>query len=106
MKIHYEKHPVSRERKAELRAQGFKIIDSRFQPAQPAQPDEAEIPAVEADAGNVAPADDGAPAVSEPAVTIKHKGGGSYAVLIGEDVIASGLSKAEAEARAAAVEAE
>lgn len=30
MKIAYEKHPVSKERKAELRGQGFKIIDARF----------------------------------------------------------------------------
>ena len=32
MKIAYEKHPVSKERKAELRAKGFKIIDARFDP--------------------------------------------------------------------------
>lgn len=32
MKIAYEPHPVSAERKAELRAQGFKIIDARFAP--------------------------------------------------------------------------
>ena len=32
MKIIYEPHPVSPERKAELRAQGFKIIDERFKP--------------------------------------------------------------------------
>ena len=31
--IHYEPHPVSPERKAELRAQGFKIIDAAFAPA-------------------------------------------------------------------------
>lgn len=31
-KIAWEKHPVSRERKTELRAQGFKIIDIRFAP--------------------------------------------------------------------------
>ena len=31
-KIIYEKHPVSAERKAELRAQGYKIIDARFDP--------------------------------------------------------------------------
>lgn len=28
----YEPHPVSRERKAELRAQGYRIIDARFAP--------------------------------------------------------------------------
>lgn len=32
-KIAYEKHPVSAERKAELRAGGFKILDARFKPA-------------------------------------------------------------------------
>ena len=32
MKIAYEPHPVSPERKAELRAQGFKIIDAQFAP--------------------------------------------------------------------------
>ena len=31
-KIAYEKHPVSPERKAELRAKGYKIIDARFDP--------------------------------------------------------------------------
>ncbi|WP_055134588.1 HeH/LEM domain-containing protein [Pseudomonas mediterranea] len=32
MEIHYEPHPVLPERKAELRGQGLRIIDSRFQP--------------------------------------------------------------------------
>ena len=32
-KIAWEPHPVSRERKAELRAQGFTIIDARFKPS-------------------------------------------------------------------------
>jgi hypothetical protein len=32
MQIHYEPHPVSRERKAELVAAGLKIIDARFAP--------------------------------------------------------------------------
>lgn len=32
-KINYEPHPVTPERKAELRAQGFKIIDARFDPS-------------------------------------------------------------------------
>jgi hypothetical protein len=30
--VHYEKHPVSAERKAELLALGFKIVDARFKP--------------------------------------------------------------------------
>lgn len=103
--IVYEPHPVSPERKAELRAQGLKIIDSRFKPADPDEA-EARAAAVEADARDGAPVDDGAPVAGAPKATIKHKGGGSYVVLLGEEVIASGLSKAEAEARAAAVEAE
>lgn len=32
MKIAYEPHPVSPERKAELRGQGLKIVDARFAP--------------------------------------------------------------------------
>jgi hypothetical protein len=31
-RIHYEPHPVTPERKAELRAQGLKIIDAVFAP--------------------------------------------------------------------------
>lgn len=31
-KVIYEKHPVSPERKAELRQKGYKIIDARFAP--------------------------------------------------------------------------
>lgn len=40
-KIAYEPHPVTPERKAELLAQGFHIIDARFKPAD-AEPDNAE----------------------------------------------------------------
>ena len=36
MQVHYEPHPVSQERKADLRAQGLTIIDARFKPAEPA----------------------------------------------------------------------
>lgn len=39
MKIHYEVHPVTLERKAELRKQGFKIIDARFKPVDVEQED-------------------------------------------------------------------
>lgn len=42
--IAYEPHPVSRERKAELRAAGYQILDARFKPAE----SEAD-PAPEAD---------------------------------------------------------
>lgn len=31
-RIHYEPHPVSRERRAELRAQGLTILDAQFAP--------------------------------------------------------------------------
>ena len=30
--IHYEPHPVSRERKAELKARGLNIVDAKFAP--------------------------------------------------------------------------
>ena len=36
--IHYEPHPVSRERKAELKALGFNIIDIKFAPPATKQP--------------------------------------------------------------------
>lgn len=32
-KVIYEPHPVTPERRAELRAQGYKIIDAQFAPA-------------------------------------------------------------------------
>ena len=38
MEIVYEKHPVSAERKAELRKQGKRILDARFKPEEKAQP--------------------------------------------------------------------
>lgn len=38
MKIAYEPHPVTPERKAELRAEGFKIIDAAFAPAETPKP--------------------------------------------------------------------
>lgn len=45
--IIYEPHPVSAERKAELRAQGYKIIDAVFKPAEnEAEPKEQRKPRV------------------------------------------------------------
>lgn len=38
----YEPHPVSAERKAELRAQGYKILDARFAPPK-SEPTRDEI---------------------------------------------------------------
>lgn len=45
MQIIYEPHPVTPERKAELRAAGYKIIDARFapEPADMPRPVEIEI---------------------------------------------------------------
>lgn len=37
--IHYEPHPVTPERKAELMALGVKIIDARFKPADTSAPE-------------------------------------------------------------------
>lgn len=36
--IIYEPHPVSPERKAELRAAGYRIVDAAFKPAEPVAP--------------------------------------------------------------------
>ena len=33
MTVYYEKHPVTQERKAELRAKGYKIVDAQFAPS-------------------------------------------------------------------------
>ena len=41
--IAYEPHPVSAERKAELRAAGFKIIDARFAPEGEAVDEKIEL---------------------------------------------------------------
>ena len=43
-KIAYVEHPVTPERKAELRAQGFKIIDARFAPPGEAVEPQGEAP--------------------------------------------------------------
>ena len=49
-KVIFEPHPVTPERKAELRAQGLRIFDAIFKPAgddtAPAEADPAEKPAV------------------------------------------------------------
>ena len=42
-KIAYEPHPVSPERKAELRAAGYQIIDAVFNP-NPVEPEQADKP--------------------------------------------------------------
>jgi len=45
--VTYEPHPISAERKAELLAQGFRIIDARFAPDDAPKP-VIEQPAIEA----------------------------------------------------------
>ena len=44
MKIAYEPHPVTPERKAELRSKGFKIIDARFGPKDTAGDAKQSVP--------------------------------------------------------------
>ena len=43
MTVYYEKHPVTKERKAELRAKGYKIVDAQFAPSDWVDP-EAQKP--------------------------------------------------------------
>ena len=43
-KIAYEQHPVSPERKAELREAGFKIVDERFKPDSESTPEKGKRP--------------------------------------------------------------
>jgi len=51
MEIHYEPHPVTPERKAELRKKGLKIVDAKFDPErkQPAKKAPAKQPAKKAE---------------------------------------------------------
>lgn len=51
MTIIYEKHPVSKERKAELRQMGYKIVDAKFAPKDYVYPfgSKSETPATEYD---------------------------------------------------------
>lgn len=50
MKIAYEPHPVTPERKAELRADGFTIVDARFEPEGEKKPAPAKTRAKKKDA--------------------------------------------------------
>ena len=63
-KVLYIEHPVTPERKAELRAQGFKIIDARFKPAG----------AVEPETGSVDTNGDGKPSIDEVRAALTAKG--------------------------------
>ena len=42
-KVYYEPHPVSHERKAELRAAGYTIVDAKFAPPASRISPEAEV---------------------------------------------------------------
>lgn len=42
LKVIYEPHPVTPERKAQLRAQGYRILDAVFAPADYVHPDAAQ----------------------------------------------------------------
>lgn len=61
----YEPHPVSPERKAELQAQGYRILDARFAPAKEkkVEPVAAPVPAPEP---TPEPVVEEAPAAEEP----------------------------------------
>lgn len=39
MTVYYEKHPITAERKAELRAKGYRILDAKFAPADWVDPE-------------------------------------------------------------------
>jgi hypothetical protein len=54
--ICYEPHPVSAERKAELRAKGFKIIDAVFKPLGDVEAVGAEADGIQAETETQAPA--------------------------------------------------
>lgn len=67
----YEPHPVSPERKAELQAQGYRILDAKFAPAgekvEPVAPAPAPEPMPEPTPEPVAePVVEEAPAAEEP----------------------------------------
>lgn len=65
----YEPHPVSPERKAELQAQGYRILDARFAPAEEkkVEPVAAPAPAPEPTPEPIADtAAEEAPAAEEP----------------------------------------
>jgi hypothetical protein len=66
MKIIYEPHPVSPARKAELRAQGCKIIDERFKPI-------GFVELIE-EAPNAIQAEDEAQAEAPPPPALKPRG--------------------------------
>lgn len=88
--IVYEPHPVSPERKAELVAQGFRIVDAVYAPGYASVPQRLLEPALPPDE----PADD------QPLTTGKGPGGRWY-VKRGKEIVA-GPFKTEAEAEKAA----
>lgn len=55
--IVYEKHPVSRERKTELRAQGLKIVDLAYKPADAKSPERIDVSTIDSDKQELPPTD-------------------------------------------------
>lgn len=86
----YEPHPVSPERKAELVAQGFRIIDAIYAPAD-------QRPAVSAPVPVVQPAVDGLTAGKGP--------GGRWYVKRGKEIVTGPFETQEAAEAAIAGEA-
>lgn len=77
--IIYEPHPVSPERKAELKAQGYRIIDAVFAPkdARPAT----------------------AAAASQPVdYSAQHRGKGRWYVMRGDEIISGPYAKDDVDA--------
>lgn len=92
-KIIYEPHPVSRERKRELRAQGYRILDAVFAPPEQA----TSAPVV---AGSAAPAGKLSPVPDDWASQHWARQVQIAEVLTGGDLIlAEGETKAEAARR-------
>ena len=76
----YEPHPVTPERKAELKAQGYRIVDVRFAPPGYAETIEKSV--------------------QPPAVNYRaqHRGKGRWYVMRGEEIISGPYAKDDVEA--------
>ena len=71
-KVIYEPHPVSAERKAELRAQGYTILDAIYRPKDaPAEPAQAAVPAAPTDVEQEQQPEHG-PAADSPSETARE----------------------------------
>lgn len=59
-KVIYEKHPVTAERKAELRQKGYKIIDAKFAPDDYEHPESIKSEKASKSSGSNKPKDEAA----------------------------------------------